>query len=68
VSPGYFDTDMTREGMGADVSAYALRYCPVRRLGELRELTASILFLCSRDAGYVNGATLSVNGGLEWAP
>lgn len=68
VAPGYFDTDMTREGLSDDVAGFALRYCPARRLGELRELTRTILFLCGPDAAYVNGAVLPVTGGLDWAP
>jgi 3-oxoacyl-[acyl-carrier protein] reductase len=68
VAPGYFDTDMTREGMGDALSAYALQYCPVKRLGALPELTRTILFLCGPDAGYINGAVVPVTGGLDWAP
>jgi 3-oxoacyl-[acyl-carrier protein] reductase len=68
VAPGYFDTDMTREGMSSDLSAYAREYCPVKRLGALPELTRTILFLCGPDAGYINGAVVPVTGGLDWAP
>ncbi|MCC6749680.1 MAG: SDR family oxidoreductase [Deltaproteobacteria bacterium] len=68
VVPGTFDTDMTREELSKQLAAYALQYCPLRRMGSLRELTATILFLCSPEAGYVNGATLPVSGGLDWVP
>ncbi len=67
VVPGYFDTDMTRDTMSDDVRSFALSFCPQRRMGELDELCEAILFLCSA-AGYVNGATLRVTGGLDWAP
>ena len=37
---------------------------PARRLGTVDECAAMVGFLCSEDAGYVNGATIDVNGGL----
>ena len=41
-----------------------LQYVPVRRLGTPEEVAACVAFLVSDEAGYVNGATLSVDGGL----
>jgi NAD(P)-dependent dehydrogenase (short-subunit alcohol dehydrogenase family) len=67
--PGYFDTDMTRgDGMADTLREFAITYCPQRRLGELDELAATVLFLCSSGAGFVNGAVVPVTGGLGWAP
>lgn len=37
---------------------------PMRRLGELDELAAAVVFLLSDLAGYITGQTLDVNGGL----
>ena len=69
VVPGYFETDMTRgEGMADELKAFALTYSPLRRLGELDELAATILFLASDAAGFINGAVIPVTGGLDWAP
>jgi 3-oxoacyl-[acyl-carrier protein] reductase len=69
VVPGYFETDMTRgEGMADSLKAFALEYCPLRRLGELDELARTILFLASDGAGFINGAVIPVTGGLDWAP
>lgn len=36
---------------------------PAGRLSEPGEVAAAILFLCSKEAGYITGATLDVNGG-----
>ena len=67
--PGYFDTDMTRgDGMADTLREFAVTYCPQRRLGELDELAATVMFLCSSGAGFVNGAVIPVTGGLGWAP
>jgi NAD(P)-dependent dehydrogenase (short-subunit alcohol dehydrogenase family) len=37
---------------------------PLRRLGEISEVTDVVLFLCSEQSNYVSGLTLDVNGGL----
>ena len=38
VSPGFFETDMTREGMSDANRKFWLQYCPAGRLGELPEI------------------------------
>lgn len=68
VAPAYFETDMTRDTMSDGLVDYANRFCPVRRLGKLDELSATMLFLLSDKAGYINGETIRVSGGLDWAP
>jgi 3-oxoacyl-[acyl-carrier protein] reductase len=59
VAPGWIDTDMT-----ADVSQELLAQVPARRAGTPEEVAACVRFLTSDQAGYVTGATLSVDGGL----
>jgi NAD(P)-dependent dehydrogenase (short-subunit alcohol dehydrogenase family) len=68
VSPGFFETDMTRSGMSAANREFWMKYCPLGRLGELPEIAELVTFLASSAAGYINGQELRVNGGLEWAP
>ncbi len=68
VVPGYFETDMTRADMSEDLREFATAYCPLRRMGELSELSRAVLFLAGDDSAFVNGATLRVTGGLDWAP
>ena len=36
---------------------------PVGRLGHAEEIARGVAFLCSEDAGFVTGSTLSMNGG-----
>ncbi len=64
VCPGFVDTDINREQLqqkGAEI----LRQIPVGRVAAPAEVAALIGFLCSEEAGYITGATLSINGGLR---
>jgi NAD(P)-dependent dehydrogenase (short-subunit alcohol dehydrogenase family) len=68
VLPGFFETDMTRDGMSDANREFWLRYCPLGRTGAVHEVAGVVLFLASEAAGYVNGQAIAVNGGLDWAP
>jgi NAD(P)-dependent dehydrogenase (short-subunit alcohol dehydrogenase family) len=65
---GYFDTDMSRVGVSNANREFWLRHCPVRRIGDLDELVQTVLFLGSEAASFINGQSLAVTGGLDWAP
>ncbi len=68
VSPGFFETDMTRHGMSQANRAFWIQHCPLGRLGELPELAKLVAFLASPGADYINGQEIRVDGGLGWAP
>lgn len=68
VCPGNVDTDMIRQAAAA--SGDAARYlaaanarAPMKRMATAEEVAAAILYLASGDAGFVNGAILSIDGG-----
>jgi len=73
VCPGWGRTEMADDEMveigrprGLDVDeAYALvtSLVPLRRPGQAREMAAAIVWLLSSESSYVNGATLTVDGG-----
>lgn len=63
VAPGYMLTDMMAEKLQAAPEQYLARV-PLRRLGELTEVAAAVVFLASRQASYVTGTVLNVSGGL----
>lgn len=63
VAPGFIDTDMTK-ALNDDARKALLERVPVQRLGSVDDIAAAVAFLASRDAGYVTGNTLHVNGGL----
>jgi 3-oxoacyl-[acyl-carrier protein] reductase len=37
---------------------------PLRRLGQPEDIASAVAFLVGSDAGWVNGQTLRVNGGI----
>jgi 3-oxoacyl-[acyl-carrier protein] reductase len=63
VAPGYVETDMT-DGLSEKVKETMLRTIPVRRTATPEEIAAPVLFLASREAAYITGQVLSVDGGL----
>ena len=72
VCPGPTETPMLEEMTGADEQgAKAIeamkRAVPMKRLGTPREVAAAVAFLCSEEASFITGQTLSVSGGLTMA-
>jgi NAD(P)-dependent dehydrogenase (short-subunit alcohol dehydrogenase family) len=68
ISPGFFETDMTRTEWSKENSKFWIEYCPLGRLGELPEIADLVTFLASPGAAFINGQNIRVNGGLDWAP
>jgi 3-oxoacyl-[acyl-carrier protein] reductase len=63
VSPGFIETDMTAE-LPPEFRNYVVKTSPAGRLGDAADVAAAVLFLASREAGYITGQTLTVDGGL----
>ena len=63
VAPGFIDTDMTK-ALTEQQSSAILQQIPLGRLGQPDEIAAAVLFLASKQAGYVTGTTMHVNGGM----
>jgi 3-oxoacyl-[acyl-carrier protein] reductase len=63
VAPGFIETDMTRSLNEAQRTAY-LSQIPAGRFGTAEEVARAVAFLASREAGYITGQTLHVNGGM----
>jgi 3-oxoacyl-[acyl-carrier protein] reductase len=66
VAPGFIDTDMTR-ALTEVQRAALLERIPLGRLGAPDDIAHAVAFLASREAGYITGATLHVNGGMYMA-
>ena len=63
VAPGFIATDMTAE-LPESQKAALLAQIPLGRLGSAQEVADAVAFLASREAGYITGTELHVNGGM----
>lgn len=63
VAPGFIATDMTK-GMPEKVLQSMIDHTPVGRLGQPEDIAYAYLFLASREASFINGVVLSVDGGV----
>ncbi|MDD2549066.1 MAG: 3-oxoacyl-ACP reductase FabG [Bacteroidales bacterium] len=63
VAPGFIATDMVKK-MPEEVLDGMEAKVPIGRLGLPEEIALAYLFLASDEAAYINGATLSVDGGI----
>jgi len=60
VAPGFIETQMLN-GMNLDAIIDTI---PAKRLGKPEEVAHAAVFLCSKEAAYVNGQVIGVNGGM----
>jgi len=75
VSPGSHNTDMMDGTIARATENYQLpdgsyreqleNFIPMGRQGEVSELASVVSFMCSRDASYVTGQTINVDGGAR---
>lgn len=69
VAPGFVETRMPQQHAGflgenyETFKARAVANTPLRRVGTPEEQAAVITFLCSDDAAFITGQTISVSGG-----
>ncbi|MGO1058469.1 3-oxoacyl-[acyl-carrier-protein] reductase [Planococcus sp. FY231025] len=63
VAPGFISTDMTAK-VPEKILELMESKTPLRRLGVADDIASAYLYLASDEANYVNGAILSVDGGL----
>ena len=63
VAPGFIETAMT-DALSDKQKEGTLASVPMGRLGTSEEIAAACVYLASREAAYVTGQTLHVNGGM----
>lgn len=66
VSPGFIDTDMTKDLPEAQREAL-LSEIPMKKLGDAQDIANAVLFLASDMGSYVTGENIHVNGGMHMA-
>ena len=68
ISPGVFNTIRNHEALSNPEYAAKVRgWIPVRDFAEPRDAAGAALLLCSQAGRYINGSTISVDGGMAVA-
>jgi 3-oxoacyl-[acyl-carrier protein] reductase len=66
VAPGMVLTGLTRNMFSDEKrTEMFLQRIPKRRIGQPEDISSTILFLCSDEASYIHGTTITVDGGMS---
>ena len=63
ICPGYINTEMVA-AIREDILKSIIDTIPNKRLGESDEIAEMVQYIISEKASYINGSTISINGGL----
>ena len=67
ISPGYIGTKMVTAIPKEILESKIIPQIPLGRLGRPEEVAGLIIYLCSEEAAFVNGANIAINGGQHMA-
>ncbi|MEK9671376.1 MAG: SDR family oxidoreductase [Rhodospirillaceae bacterium] len=65
VSPGYIETDRPASA-GPAMDPSIINSIPMGRQGEMKEISATIRFLCQPESAFLTGQTIHANGGVHF--
>ena len=65
IAPGPVRTKLAMAVHAPEIIAAYYDAIPLNRYGETREIAEGIVFLCSKNASFVTGQTLAVDGGFD---
>ena len=63
LAPGYFETDINADYTKSPAGEAMIKRVPMRRLGNIDELSGPLLLLASSAGSYMTGSVLTVDGG-----
>jgi 3-oxoacyl-[acyl-carrier protein] reductase len=63
IAPGFITTDMTDE-LPENVKEAVIAKIPLASFGSTLDISKAVLFIASRDARYITGQVLAVDGGM----
>ena len=63
ISPGFIDTDMTKD-LKEEYKIELIKNIPINRLGKGVDIAKAVIFLASNNSSYITGETIHVNGGM----
>lgn len=65
IAPGLIDAPMLRQSLAPENDATAAANIPLNRIGTPEDVAGAVAFLMGRDAAYITGAVIDVNGGYR---
>jgi len=65
VSPTLLDTPGTRSAFAQGHFDYVIGHTPIGRFEKPEDVNGLIVYLCSDEAGFVNGAAINIGGGIS---
>jgi len=68
VTVGLVETGLTDSQLSKRLKSVWLEYCPIGRIGEADEIADAVHYLTTEKAGFINGETIRVTGGLAYVP
>lgn len=63
VAPGFIATAMT-DKLKEEIQEELIKKIPLGRMGSAEDIANGVLFLASKEASYITGQTLHINGGM----
>lgn len=63
ICPGFIDTELLADLPEEQRKEY-MKDVPMKRFGKVSEVASAVLFLASKEASYITGASLEITGGL----
>lgn len=63
ITPGFIETDMTKELKEEIIKAYTDKI-PLKKFGQPKDVANAVAFLLSDESSYITGEVLRVNGGM----
>jgi NAD(P)-dependent dehydrogenase (short-subunit alcohol dehydrogenase family) len=64
ISPGLVLTDMSKKEISSKQGIKKIKNIPIGRIANTEEISSVALFLSSKNASYITGQTINVNGGM----
>ena len=62
IAPGWIKSEMT-DGLSEDIKKSFLNRIPMKKIGKPEDVANAVIFLASKEAEYITGQTITVDGG-----
>ena len=64
ITPGFIDTKLTRNNLSKEDIVKLETRIPLKRLGNVKDISNMALYLCSEKASYLTGQDITIDGGF----